>query len=153
MSGSRLRIGHPQNALFGAFLVLIGAGGIVFGLGLDRGTALDMGPGYLPTLLSGVLIVMGAGFLVSAVVVEGPAVERVAWIPLGVVVGAVVMFGLSIRFAGLALTIVATVLIATFAAHDRRWREAALFAVTLAVCSVLIFRYLLNVPLPVWPRW
>jgi len=153
MRGARLRIANPQNALFGLFLLVLGGGGVVFGRGLDIGTTLDMGPGSLPMMLSGALLLMGAGFLVSAVATDGPSVGRVAWIPLLVVTGAIVLFGLSVRVAGLAATVVATVLVARLAAPDRRWREAGFYAVALAVYAVVVFRYLLNVPLPVWPQW
>lgn len=125
----------------------------MFGQDLEMGGALRMGPGYFPKVLSGVIAVFGGGFCLSAFAVDGPEWEKAAWLPLAVVVGAVVLFAVMIKWAGLAATIVAVVLLSTLAAADRRWRESVPFALGLAFCCVVIFRLILSLHLPIWPQW
>lgn len=149
----KLRIRHSQNLFFGVFLMALGAAGIGFGHSLDTGSALNMGPGYLPTVLSGCIMVLGIGFFISGFAVDGPAWQGIGWTPLLIIPGVVVLFGLVIKWAGLAATIVLAVLISSSAASGRRWRETVLFAVGLAFSCVVIFRVVLNLPLPVWPQW
>lgn len=149
----RLRIRHPQNLLFGVFLLLLGCGGYFLIRDLHMGTALNMGPAYFPTILSGLMALFGLGFLISGFAIEGPEWDGIAWRPLLLITGVVVMFGVVVRSLGLAATIVLVVLVASLGATDRRWKEAVFFALGLSVGCILIFRVLLNLPLPVWPQW
>lgn len=148
-----MRIRDTQNLLFGAFLLLLGAAGFVFGQDLEMGSAVRMGPGYFPKVLAGVLVLFGAGFLAASLAFDGPRIGTVAIFPLVVVVGVVVLFAVVIERAGLVLTIVAVVLLSSLAAPDRRWLESALFAAGLAAACAVIFKVLLNLHLPVWPQW
>jgi Tripartite tricarboxylate transporter TctB family len=153
MARPGLRIRHQQNLLFGLFLLALGAAGIVFSRDLDMGSAVNMGPAYLPTILSGCIVAMGIGFVVSGLAVDGPAWQGIGWMPFLIIPGVVVLFGLVIKWAGLAATVALTVIVASLAGPDRRWREVVLFAVGLAFVCVLVFHVLLNLPLPVWPQW
>ncbi len=148
-----LRVRNRQNFLFGAFLLFLGVAGIVFARDLTMGNAFRMGPGYLPNVLSGCIALFGLGFLASAFWTDGEEWGRTAWSGLLFVVGAVVVFGLIVKWAGLALTIVVSVLLSSFAATDRRWREIVPFAIGLAIACVLIFGTIFNLHLPIWPKW
>ncbi len=142
----------PQNLLFGVFLILLGAGGVYFGARLDMGSALDMGPGYMPTILSGAILAMGVGFTLFSFVHAGAAISNVAWRGLVVVLSVVVLFGLSIKWLGLMVTIVISVMLSALATPNRSWMQTAIFAIVLAAACVLVFNVALNLPLPVWPR-
>ena len=149
-----IRIRNRQNLLFGVFLLFLGAGGILFASDLTMGSAFRMGPGYLPNVLSGAIVLFGLGFVASAFWTDS-AEEwgRTAWSGLLFVAGSVVMFALIVKWAGLALTIVLSVLLSSLAATDRRWREVVPFSIGLAVACVVIFRTIFNLHLPIWPQW
>lgn len=110
-----------------------------------------MGPGYVPRLVSFVLIGLGVLIGAKSVVVPGPAIGRPSWKPLVIVLRAVILFGVAIERLGLAFTIVAVVIVSSLAARDVRWRGTVAFAVVLAVACVLLFTTLLGLPLRVWP--
>lgn len=148
-----LRLRNRQNLLFGAFLILLGGAGLFFASDLTMGSAFRMGPGYLPNVLSGCILVFGFGFLASAFWTDGEDLGKTAWSGMLFVVGSVVMFALIVKWAGLALTIVLSVLLSSLAAKDRRWREIVPFAIGLSIACVLIFRTIFNLHLPVWPQW
>jgi putative tricarboxylic transport membrane protein len=146
-----LRLRSPQNLLFGVFLVAAGALGLVAAWDLPMGRALRMGPGYMPKVLSGLLLAFGVGIAASSLAIDGSRLGRWAWRPMLIVLGAVALFGFAIERLGLVATTLAVVLVSTLAAPDRRWREAVVFAALLAFGCVMIFRLLLRLPLPVWP--
>jgi hypothetical protein len=147
----KIRIRNPQNLLFGLFLIGIGILGIAAGWDLSMGDAAQMGPGYMPKILSGILVAFGVVISLSGLKTEGQSLGRWAWGPAAVVTGAVVLFGVAIEPLGLALTSFMVVLVATVAAPDRQWRQALPFGLALALACVAVFRIGLGLPLRVWP--
>ena len=146
------RVRDPSRLALGVFLIAVGVAGLQFGSHLAIGTLLRMGPGYFPRVLSWLLVGFGVVISLVAFRLDGPPLQRWAWRPLLILLGALTVFGLAIDRLGMVITAMLTVLIATFAAPDRRWGEAALFAVVLAAGCALLFTVLLGIPVPVWPR-
>jgi hypothetical protein len=64
---------------------------------------------------------------------------------------AVALFSLLVEFAGLAIASLVTIIVAAYATHEFRAKEAVIFGVTIAAVSVLLFVQVLSLPLPVWP--
>ena len=56
----------PRDVLGGGLVIAIGAAFLLFGRELEFGTARNMGPGYFPTVLSGMMIALGAAMAVLA---------------------------------------------------------------------------------------
>ena len=79
------------------------------------------------------------------------AQERVR--PLVVALGSVVVFGLIVQYAGLALSTVFLVFTASAASDEFRPKEAALAGVLMAALCVGVFVYALNIQLSVWPSF
>ena len=52
------------NGLCGALLIVFGLFFAFQSLSMDLGTALRMGPGYFPLVLSGILVLVGIGLFV-----------------------------------------------------------------------------------------
>ena len=76
------RVKSPQD--FGAAILFlaIGIAGIYFGRDLAFGTASRMGPGYFPTMLSGIIVLIGAIVGLQSLVVEGPPIEPIRLRPI-----------------------------------------------------------------------
>lgn len=146
-----VRVRDPQRLLFAAFLLLLGICGFYFGWKLSMGTALRMGAGYLPKVLSGILIAFGVGLAGASLAIDGERLERWAWRPLAIILVSLCVFGFLVERAGLLVTTVVVILAATAAAPDRRWREAATFAVAAAILCTVLFRVLLGLPIPAFP--
>lgn len=142
----------PENLLFGAFLIGVGTVGLVAGWHLPMGEALRMGSGYLPKVLSSLLIAFGVIIGGSSLAIDGPPLTRWAWRELAIVLGSFALFGAMIERSGLILAMIAVMLVSTFAASDRRWGESLLFAVIVAAACALLFRGLLGLPLDLWPK-
>jgi len=117
------------------------------------GTASRMGAGYFPFVLGNIMGVLGLIIIGQALLTSGVRVSKFAWRPLVWVLSAFVIFGLIAKLAGLVISIVVLVLIASYGGHEHRWKEALIASVVLAAASVAIFVYGLKLPFPKWPEF
>jgi hypothetical protein len=147
---SMFRVKSPQD--FGAAILFltIGIAGIYFGRELNFGTAAKMGPGYFPTVLSGIIVFIGAIVGLKSLAIEGPAIEPVRLRPVIFILVAVLAFGFLIEQIGLAITTTGLAIFAAYARNDVNLKEALILAVVLAAFAIGVFAYALGQPLPVW---
>ena len=146
--GSRTNV--PDLA-FAAFLVVLGALALVLGSELTVGTAGAMGPGYVPRALAVLIILMGLGLGIRALLARRQPFPAVALRPLLLIGSAVALFAALLPLVGLALTSLVVVVCAGFASAELRLRENALLAIGLAAFAVALFVYGLGLPIRVWP--
>jgi hypothetical protein len=145
------RITAPTDFVAGLFFVATAALGLWLLRDVRLGTSMRMGPGYLPTLLCWLLVAVGLWMMGKSLFVNGPRLERWYLRPLAFVLGALVLFSLSIDKLGLVATIVAMVVVAALATPESRWKEVVISAVALAAFSASLFVKALGLPLPIWP--
>lgn len=130
--------------------------GLFFGaqsLSLDLGTALRMGPGYFPLILSGVLILLGMIVLFNAMTSENEPMGEHAWRGLLFILPAPIFFGLTVRGLGFVPSIFLTTLIAAFASMKMKPLAALLVALAVTVFSTLVFSYALGLPFRRFGPW
>ena len=70
-----LKIRSPRDFWSGALFVAFGAGGLLVSRDYALGSAIKMGPGYLPTIVCWGLIGLGSIILVKGLAVSGPRIE------------------------------------------------------------------------------
>lgn len=141
-----------QDLLFGLFLVAVAAGTLIATRKLAIGSAADMGPGYMPRVVSLGLLAFGLFFCGRGVRRAGLAIEPVQLRPLLAILAAVGIFALTAERLGLAIASVVTVILASFATREGRLHETVPFALLLSAAAVLLFIKVLALPVPVWPR-
>jgi hypothetical protein len=117
------------------------------------GTSMRMGPGFLPTALCWILVLVGLAMVGRSLLRTGPPLERWYLRPLIFVSGSLLLFTVSIGTLGLVLTIIAMVVVAAFATPESRWVEVAIAAVALAAFSAGLFVKALGLALPLWPQF
>ena len=132
--------------------VAVAALGLWLSSGLRLGTAMRMGPGYLPMLISAILLVLGVGTMAVAVLQPGSAAERWYLRPLVFVLAGLLVFAFGIEQLGLFVSIVLVLVVASLATRESRWIEVALVAVGLAAFSTALFIWMLGLPIPAWPQ-
>ena len=147
-----MRIRSQRDFWAGLLFMAIAAAFIVIASNYRMGTAQRMGPGMFPTFVGSVLAVLGLLITVRSFVLPGGAIDRVGARQLVVTLLAVVVFAFALSHLGLAAAIVALTIVGSAADRTVRPLEAVLLAVFLAVFSVLMFVYLLGLPLQVWPE-
>ncbi len=141
------------NAICGAFFILAG---LVFGyqsLEVELGTWLRIGPGGLPLVLSGLLVLLGIIILVQALRAWGEPIGRIAWRGMIFILLAPLIFGLTVRGLGFVPSVFVTSLFASFASYRMSWWMALLLSLALAIFSMIVFSYGLGLPFERFGPW
>lgn len=152
MENRKMHVRAPQNLLFGLFMIAVGLLALALAWHLPMGSASQMGPGYMPKIIASLCI--GIGVLIAALSlrVDGARLERFAWKPFVLVIGALVFFGLTVERLGLFLCLVATIGISMLAERTRLLPAVA-FALLLAGFCVILFGVVLGIPIPLAPAF
>jgi putative tricarboxylic transport membrane protein len=147
--GKPRRVKSPREFGAGLFLVAVAAFALWFAAPLDTGSLSAIGSGMLPKSLAVLVGGLGIVIAVSALFTDGPGLDR--WTLRGplCVLGAVVVFALTIRTLGLVVAGPLAVMIGAYATDDVRPVETLIFAVVLTGACLLLFKTLLGLPIPV----
>lgn len=120
---------------------------------LRIGQALSMGPGYFPLIMGLVLAALGTAIALRSIGREHELVGRVPWRGLGLVMGAIVYFAITVRAVGFAPAVAGTILLAALSSGRMGLRAALITSAILTLFSVLVFVYALGLPYPLLARW
>jgi hypothetical protein len=143
-----------KDILAGLTFVALGLAFAVLASGYAVGTPVRMGPGFFPLALGGLLALIGGIIVVKGVLAgEGEAIGAVPWRALGLIFGAVLFFGLTVRGLGLVPSTFFAALMATFASRRTSVVAAVLITIGLTVLCVLIFVLALRLRLPLIGPW
>jgi hypothetical protein len=147
-----MRIMSPKDFWAGVMFVAFGAGmAAIAVINYQMGSAVRMGPAYFPTLLGGLLAILGLVLLVRALVLKGAPVATFHFRPLLLILGACVAFGYTVKPLGLVGALTLLVSVSALGGHEFKWKEVALLCVALFVFSVLVFVKGLTLPFPICP--
>ena len=146
-------IKHPKDFWTGVMFLVVGLSAVFIGRDYVMGTAGRMGPAYFPTVLGGLLSVIGGIAVFRSFKRVGDPIEKFHLKPLFMVLAAVVLFGVLMRGAGLALAAVVLIMVSACASPQLKWHEALLLALGMTGFAVLVFVKLLGLPLPVFGPW
>jgi hypothetical protein len=139
-----------DNKDFWSGLMLIGAGAaaLIIGLEYRLGSALRMGPGYFPSVLGGILILLG--FLVLAKGLKsGDRIEgRWSLRALILLPMSLVLFGLLMEYAGFVPALLVLIVGSGAAGEDFKVGETLILAIVLTLCAVAVFVWGLGLPFP-----
>lgn len=147
------RVRNPKDLWAGALYLGIGLGAVWMARDYSMGTAVRMGPGYFPTVLGGLLSLVGIAAIVRSFFVPGPRIDTLAFKPLLIVVGSTLVFGALVRGAGLVVALPVFVLLGAAASVKFRWGAALALAAGLTLFCILVFVKGLGIPLPIVGRW
>lgn len=142
-------IASPRDFWTGIIYITIGAGAAFLASGYSFGTVRKMGPGLFPTVLALCLIAIGALSLIRSLVVTGEPISRIAWKPLILVCGAIVIYGLLVMQAGLPVALTALILTGAMASRSFRFDPLALAGMAgLVGFAAAVFVKGLGLPIP-----
>jgi Tripartite tricarboxylate transporter TctB family. len=105
-------------------------------------------------IISGLLTLVGIAILARGVIASSEGIQVTRWLPLLVVPGAIVLFGLLLDGLGLPLAVLVLLLGAATASVRFRfeWKAAAGAVLFAAICGVLFVR-MLGLPIPLVGTW
>ena len=118
-----MKIRNPKNFWSGVMFLALGLGFAVVAQDYDMGTAQRMGPAYFPTVLGGLLALLGLGIAIGGLARTGRDghIERFHFGPIAWITGAIVVYGVLLRTAGLVVSLVALVVMLADLDKTARW--------------------------------
>ena len=133
----------------GVVYMVFGLATMLLARGLPMGSTARMGSGYFPTLLGGLLVVIGLIAVLRGLRAPGETVPRIHLRPAALVIGATFFFAAALEWLGLAIALPLAMLIAAAASQNFRLSLVPLLGLLCftAFC-VLVFLRGLGVPMP-----
>jgi hypothetical protein len=145
---------RQRDLVCGFFFALLG---MTFVIGawstLPVGRAFAMGPGYFPIVMGVVLTGLGLLIVGKATTQGGHRLPPVAWVGTGLIIGAVLVFGLTARGAGLAPALLVSTFMAAMATGRMSVAGALLLSAVLTTFTIGVFVYGIRLPYPVIGPW
>jgi hypothetical protein len=144
----RRAIRSPQDFAGGVALLVI-AGVALWATRDLGGRFFGVGPGLLPRGVATLLGLIGLVLVTTSFLKDGEALGR--WPLRGpiLVFVAVMSFALTVRTVGLAVAGPLVALIGGAASPETRFKELIIFAIVVTALSIGLFRYVLNLPIPI----
>lgn len=151
----KLQIRHQKDFWSGVMFFAIGLAFVGLAQDYEMGTAQRMGPAYFPTLLGGLLATLGLIIAIKGLSRKAPDgdIEKFHFGPLLIVLGAVALFGLLLRPAGLVLALLALIGVSAYASHEFRLREVVPLAAFLVLLVLAVFIWGLGLVIALWPAF
>ncbi|MDX2205684.1 MAG: tripartite tricarboxylate transporter TctB family protein [Hyphomicrobiaceae bacterium] len=141
----------PLDLGGGLFLLAIAIVGYIGAFNLPFGHMNSIGSGLLPKSVAVLVGVFGIGIALQGFLFDGDKLE--SWGIRGAVfvLGAVLVFALTIRTLGLAFAGPLCVIVSAMADRDTRPVELAIFSVVMTALCIGLFKFLLRLPIPIFP--
>jgi putative Ca2+/H+ antiporter (TMEM165/GDT1 family) len=150
------RLVRKRDFYAGGLMVLFGLVAAVKGPGYRTGTLVHMGPGFMPTALGIILILLG--ILIAGTAIGVPAgededilPEHREWLGWICILAGPLMFIIFGMF-GLVPATFACVFVSALGDRTATWKSALVLAAIVTVFGVAVFSYLLQIPMPLW-KW
>ena len=137
----------------GLIYIFVGVSAIIIARDYSMGTGVKMGPAYFPTILGGLLAVIGAIAVIRSFIVPGTPISAFAFKGLVLVTVSALVFGFIVRGAGLAVALPLLVIISAYASTRFRWPQTLVMAVVLTIFCAVVFLKGLGIPLPIIGPW
>ncbi len=146
-----MKIKSPKD--FWAGLMFIGFGLLFLFLSRNyqMGSAMRMGPAYFPTVLGGLVAVIGGILFCQSLVMRGSKVPMISFRPIFFILLSLLVFSYLLKPIGLVLALALLVVVSAFAGREFKPKEVIILSVVLIIFSVLVFVKGLGLPFPLWP--
>lgn len=149
-----MQVKSQRDFWTGLLFIVLGAG-FAWGATLySFGSSARPGPAYFPFGLGVLLALLGAAILFKAVTVDtadGEPFGAVAWRPLLIITGAVLLFAILLPRAGMVISLPVLVIVSSLGSKEFTWTAAIVSSVVLTIFSWLVFIKGLGLTIPLWP--
>jgi hypothetical protein len=134
-----------------AGLMYIGTGAVGMWIAKDYpfGSALRMGPGYFPSVLGGIMVVMGIYVIALGLRKDHEKIQgNLSLRALIVLPLSMVVFGILMEEAGFIPAMAALIPVSAAAGRDFKWVEVILLTIGLTILCAAGFIFALGLPYP-----
>ncbi len=137
----------------GIIYIAFGVTALVAARDYGMGTALRMGPGYFPSMLAGLLTIIGFASAIRGLRGKGEKVRGISLRSMFLIAGPIVLFASLLHGAGLLIALPLLIITSSYAsAYFNLTRSLLLAAGLTAFCS-LVFIKGLGIPMPLLGSW
>jgi putative tricarboxylic transport membrane protein len=150
MSEAQAKVELRNNKRFLSGLMFLAIGGYSIYVAQDypMGSALRMGPGYFPIVLSGILLAFGIWELIIGILKPVPVVGNWSLRALIILPASAVIFGILMEWAGFIPAMIALIYASAWSSAEFKFWEVTALAIGLTAASVGLFIYGLGLPYP-----
>lgn len=151
-----MKIKSEKDFWSGLLFVAVGVGFAWGATVYSFGSSARPGPAYFPFGLGILTAVLGASILFKSLTIETPDGDRIGPWPLkqaALILGAVVLFGLTLPRLGMAVSLPLLIGVGSLASGEFHWREVLINAVVLTIGCWLVFIKGLGLTIPLWPAF
>lgn len=151
-----MNIKSQRDFVSGLMFVVVG---VVFAWGATSynfGESARPGPGYFPFGLGVLLALLGGIVLFKSLTIEsdgGDKIGAIAWKPMLIITGAIVLFGLALPRLGMVISLPILIVVSCLASDEFHWKDALISCVVLTLGSWAVFIKGLNLVIPLWPTF
>ena len=149
-AGPKVPLFDNKNFLSGLFFLGVGGLGIYMAQDYPMGSALRMGPGYFPIVLSAMLILFGIYCLVQGLL--KPEKLPGNWSPRALLILplSLVIFGQLMEHAGFIPALIVLIFVSAYAGKEFKFIEVVMMAAGLTVGCWALFIWGLGLPYPLF---
>jgi hypothetical protein len=144
----KIELRNNKDFWAGLMLVVIGAAAMFIARGYPFGSAMRMGPGYFPSVLGGILALLGIYVIVIGLHRGEKITVHCSARALIVLPLSLVAFGLLMNYVGFLPAMAVLIFGSASAGEDFKFIEVLLLTVILTGLSVAIFIWGLGLPYP-----
>ena len=149
-----IKIRAEKDLGIGAIYLGLGVAGFLIARDYSSGTAARMGPGYLPTIISILLVLFGLITCLRGFRTDGEPIGPINWKGIGLITLSVCSFAFLLERAGLAIALLVMALLSALCSENFRLRPLPILGLALLIgACVLLFVYGLGVPMPLVGDW
>lgn len=139
---------NNKDFLAGLIFIAIGVVAVAVARDYPMGNAMRMGPAWFPTVLGGILVLLGA-WVAARGLRSGEKVKgEWGWKPLLMIVLAIVLFGFLMARLGLVPALVAVFVVSAAGGREFRLKEVLLLTALMSAFTVVVLLYVLKIPYP-----
>lgn len=117
---------------------------------LEVGSAAEMGPGFFPVMLSIVLALLALLVAFTPIPTDALPLRFAAVKPSVLVLGAPLIFALTVQPLGLVIAVFLTIFLSSFASRFATLRQSLMLSGGFTVFCIVVFHFLLNLPISLW---
>ena len=150
-----MKIRNQKDFMSGLMFLAIGAFFAILARSYQMGTPAKMGSGYFPFWLGVLLGLLGLFVLLGSLKSTAPesGIGKWDWKSVLWVTVSVLIFAISLPYAGLVVSLVVLIFVSAMASHEFHWKGTLVSAVLLNVIAYFAFVWGLKLQFPVWPTF
>jgi putative Mn2+ efflux pump MntP len=150
-----VKLRNHQDFWSGVMFVVLGVLFIALSRQYQMGSAAKMGPGYFPTVLGGILALLGAMVMVGAFAKSNSETKlaKVGWRELFLVLLGVGLFAVLLPKLGMVVSLWILIFVSALASHEFNFKETFVSAIALSILAWGVFAKGLELQMAVWPKF